>query len=101
MTQDEPLNVALLDRCMAEVKARLAAAPSLSEAGADTTLLEMRLARAVLEGAELFGDDTGRIVAFALDALPLHRAGGASAELDGASRTHPAPGFRPMLVPSV
>lgn len=99
MAQTEPLNVELLDDCMNEVKARLAADPALTSGAADSTLLELRLARAVLEGAQIFGEDTARIIAFALDTLPSHRAGGASATMDGHSPTPPSRGARPTLLP--
>lgn len=98
MTQNEPLNVELLDSCMDEMKARLAAHPAMTARGADATLLQLRLARAVVEGVQLFGEDAPRIVAFALDVLPCHRAGADGVDMDDMPRTHPPRGFRPMLL---
>ncbi|WAC27153.1 hypothetical protein [Ancylobacter sp. SL191] len=101
MASDEPLDVELLDRCMQEVTECLVAEPWLAGAGADgarrvdARLLRLRLARAVLEGAQLYPGDGGRIVAFALDALPHHRArrSGEPPASRGTSRV------RPMLPP--
>lgn len=89
MQRDEPLNVDLLDWCMCEVKQRLAAEPSLSADGIDPVQLDLRLARAVLEGAELYPEDPVAIVDFALAMLPRHRASARESRVP----LSPPPGF--------